>query len=185
MHMTTTLQEPPGAGNGWELTFGSAIVRSPDRASGAGLGPVLSANTMQTNEKPVPNWPGRRPRQFGTGFWSLCIGLAAKTGPELAQEARPGAGTGSIMGILKYGLPSVYPEVRNFCCLRNRGGPAGVLGSIFRWFLLGRTAPPAAAPLLGGRRGRPTFEKPMTCRPPDPGRTHPRNLNETGTSIHH
>ena len=34
--------------------------------------------------------PGRRPGQFGTGFWSVRIGFPAEAGPKPAREARPG-----------------------------------------------------------------------------------------------
>ena len=37
--------------------------------------------------------------------------------------------------------------------LAYRVGPAGLRGSIFRWFVLSTTAPPAAPPRRSGRRG--------------------------------
>jgi hypothetical protein len=44
-------------------------------------------------------------------------------------------------------------------------------GSIFRWFVSGRTALPAAVPRGGGQQGRPTGDKPTKSRPPGPDRT--------------
>ncbi len=55
--------------------------RSPDRDSGAGFGP---AGLMRTDEKPVPNCPGRRPGQSGTFFvrsHQACGQNRRRTGP--------------------------------------------------------------------------------------------------------
>ncbi len=55
----------------------------------AGLGPALALNLIVTDQSPVPNCPGLRPGQYGTGFESVRVRFTVITGPKAAPEARP------------------------------------------------------------------------------------------------
>ena len=57
-------------------------------ASGAGVGPLLAASLLRTERKPVPNCPGRKPGQIGTGVRHVRTRLAAKIAPKPAPEAQ-------------------------------------------------------------------------------------------------
>ncbi len=55
--------------------------------------PALAGKLVRTEQQhPVPHCPGLRPRQFGTGFWSVRISFPAKAGSKPAPEAGPGTG---------------------------------------------------------------------------------------------
>ncbi len=79
-----------------------------------------------------------------------------------------------VVGHLTRALTLYWSEVPAW--LRFRGCPAGVRGSIFRWFFLGRTAPPGAALRRGGQRGGPTWET-KEISTPGPWPDSPRNFN--------
>ncbi len=64
------------------------------RASGARFLPVLAVKVVRTDKDPVPNYPGLRPGQFGTGFRSVRISFTAKIGP---KPGNLGPGTGNTI----------------------------------------------------------------------------------------
>jgi hypothetical protein len=56
--------------------------------AGVGFWEVAAEHLMRTDQHQVPNCPSLRPRQFGTGFWSVRIRSPASAGPKPDPEAR-------------------------------------------------------------------------------------------------